>query len=91
MAVVTEEIEIAPDEYIYVDFEGDPSYEDVGIGSYEYWGFRGNDSSMQWVLEDIQWDKSQYSDDVNTIIQKYFEKNMQDIENQLIKIAENSY
>lgn len=35
-------------------WEGVPSTEDVGIGSYEYWGFRGFDSRIAFFCPECE-------------------------------------
>lgn len=76
---IVQEVEflLEDDEYYYKDvkFELEGSYGNLGIGSYEYWGMRGNDVQMGWELDDCSWDKSLYTEKENEIIEKYAEKN----------------
>jgi hypothetical protein len=47
-----------PDEYASVvetfDFDADISVEDVGIGAYEFWGFKGVDSHLQYEVNSLK-------------------------------------
>lgn len=66
-------------DYIDVEFNVDASYGNLGIGSYEFWGFRGDDVQMGWDIDDVKWDKDKYSPHMNIIIDKYLEEHMDDI------------
>jgi hypothetical protein len=70
--------------YIDVDFEGEVQVGNDGIGSYEFWGYRGYDHGVDYLYcENITWDKSKYTDNENYIIEKYLEKNFDKIENEI--------
>jgi hypothetical protein len=84
---ITLEVEIGED-YKEVDFEGDPEYGNLGIGPYEFWGFKGNDVLMGWEIDGISWDKSKYTDKENQAIDKFVDKNIRKIEDLLILEAE---
>jgi len=72
------------DDYREVEFTGNPHKCDDGIGSYEYFGFRGNDSRTYVSCEDtIDWDRKLYSDSENAIIEKHLEKNEEEIDKKL--------
>ena len=60
-------------DYINVKFTIYASYGNLGIGSYEFWGFKGNDVQMGWDIDEVTWDKALYSPEVNEIIDKYLE------------------
>ena len=85
---VTVEVELTEDKYLDVDFTGDISYDDVGIGSYEYWGIKGVDTQMAWVIDDLYWDKTLYSQEENTEIERWYHENISYLEDKIIKAAE---
>lgn len=72
-------------DYIDVEFTVDGSYGNLGIGSYEFWGFKGNDVQMGWEIDDVQWDREKYAPHVNLIIDRYVEKNMDSILDEMDK------
>lgn len=51
-----------------VHVEVHASYGDHGIGSYEYWGFRGRHTDIGWEIETWDWDKSLYTKEQNDAI-----------------------
>ena len=59
-----------------VDFT--PIMQYSGIGSYEFWGFKGYDKGELYV-DDIIWDESLYSPEENLIIYNYVRDNFQDL------------
>lgn len=60
---------------IEVEFEGEPQWENSGIGDYEFWGSREHDSGQDYVSFEQNgnptWDKSKYNDDENEAIELY--------------------
>lgn len=60
---------------IEVEFEGEPQWENSGIGSYEYWGSREYDYGTDYVSFEQNglpmWDKSKYNDDENEAIELF--------------------
>lgn len=71
-------------DYMYVDFMGDVVVENDGIGSYEFWGVVGYDHGHDYnMCENIEWDKSLYTDEQNKIIEDYLDENYEKIEEQL--------
>jgi hypothetical protein len=73
-------------DYIDVDFDANFYAESTGIGSYEYWGFKGYDKGENYFsCDDVRWDKSLYTEEQNAIIQKHLDENHEKIENLLIE------
>lgn len=72
-------------DYVPVEFEIYGSYGNLGIGSYEFWGFRGYDEQMGWDIDEVKWDKTLYSPEVNAIIDRYLEKHMDSILDEMDK------
>ena len=70
---LTDDIELI--ELDDIEFEGEPQWENDGIGSYEYWGSRGYDNGRDYVSFEQNglptWDKSKYNDDENEAIELY--------------------
>ena len=60
-------VEIGED-ILMVEVTVDASYGNHGIGSYEYWGFKGSDVQMGWMIEDYTWDESKYTMEQNQAI-----------------------
>lgn len=60
---------------IEVEFEGEPQWENDGIGSYEYWGSREYDKGRDYVSFEQNgyptWDRSKYNDDENEAIELF--------------------
>ena len=58
-----------------VEFEGEPQWENSGIGDYEFWGSREHDSGQDYVSFEQNgnptWDKSKYNHDENEAIELY--------------------
>lgn len=58
-----------------VEFEGEPQWENDGIGSYEYWGSREYDKGRDYVSFEQNgyptWDKSKHNDDENEAIELF--------------------
>lgn len=56
------------------------SMENSGIGGYEYFGSKGYDAGYDFlVVEDITWDKGEYTEIENLIIQEEVNKNYEKI------------
>lgn len=50
--------------------------ENDGIGSYEFWGQKGNDVGFDYlVVEDIVWDKTKFTEEQNIAIEKFIDGN----------------
>ena len=59
-----------------VEFSGEPTLENDGIGSYEYWGSSETDKGHNYIdCEEITWDKSLYSNAVNEEIDEWLKNN----------------
>lgn len=86
--VVKLEIETADDDMLIVDLEVSGTYGDLGIGSYEYWGFKGRDVRMGWEIEGWDYDESLYTKEQNKMIEEYIQKNEDYICNKFFKMAE---
>jgi hypothetical protein len=85
---VQDEFEVSYENEIYVEFYGNASMENDGIGSYEYWGIKGYDKGQDyWMVEEITWDKEKYTEEQNKIIEKYLEDNWDEIHDELCDIA----
>lgn len=71
---------------MYVNLECSLICENSGIGSYEYWGSCEYDAGEDYVdIEDITWDKEQFSEDENKIIEKYVKDNWSKISEDALK------
>ena len=55
------------DVVIFATFE----WVDNGIGPYEYFGFKGNDSQWEWELKQIDWFKNLHSSEENAKIESF--------------------
>lgn len=62
-----------------VEFYGDVKMIDHGIGPYEFWGCRGCDRDLRPTCDDVQWDKTIYTDDENNAIERHLERNIENI------------
>lgn len=52
----------------------------TGIGAYEYWGQQCYDKGYpEPEIEEVEWDKSQYNEEENKIIDSYVDKNLDSI------------
>ena len=77
-----------------IEIEADVRYEDHGIGSYEYWGAKGNDSQMVWVCQDdpVLVYPEKYCPEVRQCIERYLKENVEEICRKLEeKAAEGNY
>jgi len=84
MVAVKIEVEFSEEDIREVEFWGNPHSCDGGIGSFEFWGFKGYDSQPYVSCEDtIDWDRKLYSDSENAIIEKHLEKNEEEIDKKL--------
>lgn len=72
-------------DYINVEFQIDACYGNLGIGGYEFWGFRGYDEQMGWEIDDVKWNRERYAPHINLIIDRYVEKNMDSILDEMDK------
>lgn len=74
-------------EFVNVEFNADPCWEDDGIGSYEYWGSKSYDSQPYISCEryGINFDKEKYNNIEVEVISKYIEKNYNKIENKFVE------
>lgn len=88
-ATMTIEIELSEDKYLDVELIVNGSYGNHGIGSYEYWGFKGNDVQMGWEIDDWSWDESLYTAEENKFIAEYLLKKDDMIYNDFVKLVEN--
>jgi hypothetical protein len=56
------------------------SLENDSIGGYEYWGSKYYDSQPDyWIIEGFTWDKTQYSEEMNKLIQEYINLNFEEM------------
>jgi len=69
---ITEEIEING-ELLEVEFTGDCSIENDGIGAYEYWGAKCYDPGRDYAIMDdnLTWDRTKYTDEQNAAIEAF--------------------
>ncbi len=88
-ATMTIEIELSEDKYLDVKLTANLSYGNHGIGSYEYWGIRGNDVQIGWEMDDYSWDETLYTAEENRFIAEYLLKNDDMIYNDFVKLVEN--
>lgn len=67
-------------DYVTVDFTGSVISENSGIGSYEYAGIRGFDKGEDYlVCEEITWEKEEYTDVHNKVIQHYLDNHFDEV------------
>ncbi|NDB86259.1 MAG: hypothetical protein EB127_26715 [Alphaproteobacteria bacterium] len=70
---------------IDVDIFGEFETESSGIGSYEYWGFRGYDKEVTYLIcANIKWDTDKYDEPTNGIIKDYIDKNFSHLSDKLV-------
>lgn len=82
---MTKVIQIEND--IEVELEIEILIENSGIGGYEFWGYRGYDEGNDYfIIEDVKWDKSSYSQEQNEMIERIV--NSENFEDETIKEAE---
>lgn len=54
--------------------------ENDGIGSYEFWGYKGYDKGVNYiVVDELIYDKSEYTPEQQQLIDKYFEDNWEEL------------
>ena len=69
-----------------VEFECGITLENSGIGSYEYWGFKGYDAGVDYAIcEEIEWDVTNFTEDQNEYIQQWLDKNWEDLEKEAVE------
>jgi DNA mismatch repair ATPase MutS len=69
----TAEIELE-DDILDVEFTGELTLENDGIGSYEYWGAKCYDEGTDYFeLQSLEWDKTLYTEEQNQHIQSYID------------------
>lgn len=69
------------DECLEVEFDCELHPENDGIGSYEFWGAKCYDGGIDYlVLDDMKWDKTQFNDEQNKVIEKYIDDNWTTLE-----------
>jgi hypothetical protein len=72
------------EDYAYKDvvFSGEPTTMETGEDGGEYWGFKYA-STIQTVrgCENIEWDRSLYTDSENAIIEAYLNDNYESVDN----------
>jgi hypothetical protein len=57
-----------------------------GIGSYEFWGSKGYDSGTDyWEIDNIEWDKSKWTDAENKVIEQYINCNLEKLTEKIIE------
>lgn len=60
--------------------------ENDGIGSYEYWGSKGYDKGVDYLIcENMTWDKSLYTEEQNAIIDQYIDANYEKLSDAVVK------
>jgi hypothetical protein len=69
-----------------VQLELEISFENDGIGSYEYWGSREYDAGTNYhEVTGLEYDTSKYTEEQNRIIEASIEANRKEIEENAIK------
>jgi hypothetical protein len=78
---IKHELEIAPknegEDYLYlnVEFEGDCSWTNDGIGPYEFWGYKGYDKGEGYVIcEGFGWDEKKHTPEECALIKEWLEE-----------------
>lgn len=57
-----------------------------GIGHYEFWGSKGYDSGTDyWEIDNIEWDKSQWTDAENKVIEEYINCHLEELIEEIIE------
>jgi len=71
----TTEIELWEEsDILEVEFTGELTLENDGIGSYEYWGAKCYDAGTDYFeLHSLDWDKTLYTEEQNQHIQSYID------------------
>lgn len=83
---------IEGEEESYVNVDSDNCYCESNAFDYEYGSIRGtHDPGSTWVVEDITWDKSKFTDEQNIIIEKYINDNYGSISYNIIKEKQKEY
>lgn len=67
------------DDRLEVDFFGEVTMQENGIGSYEYWGFNYYHSDIRPTCEEFTWDKGLYTGEQNDEIEKFAQDNCESI------------
>lgn len=82
MITIKREIEIDKDNYIEVEFIGNPSRQNDSYSD-EYGVVQ---LPNYWIVDDINWDaETAYTKEENRVIDKYLDLNYSDIEDEMIK------
>jgi hypothetical protein len=69
------------EEYLEIEFDCELHPENDGIGSYEFWGSSYYDAGTNYlVLDELKWDKTQFTDKQNDIIEKHIDNNWATLE-----------
>ena len=78
------EIPYGDEDYLYPIFKGYCRCESGEFG-YEYGGVSGtHDPGMDCMVEDVLWNKEDFSEEENNVIQKYFDENSELVNNRLM-------
>jgi hypothetical protein len=77
------------DEVLVVDFYADVVLEDTGIGPYEFHGSKGVHREETPICQDVDWDKSGFTEAENQVIERYLTENIEDIESEIESDYEN--
>ena len=57
-----------------------------GIGHYEFGGSKGYDSGTDyWEIDNIEWDKSEWTDAENKVIEQYINCNLEELIEEIIE------
>lgn len=73
------------EEGLEVEFSGDITIENDGIGPYEFWGQKCYDAGHDYpVIENITWDKGKYTQEQNDTIDAYLAESYSKIEQKII-------
>jgi len=92
MKTITTKCEIDfKDQVVEVEFIGIVNEVDNGIGRYEYHGSIGFDSQPGLEVEEIEWDKTTYNDEQNSIIESYLNDNEDSIMDALCERYQTEY
>jgi hypothetical protein len=77
---------IEGEEESYVNVDSDNCYRESNAFDYEYGSIRGTyDPGDTWVVEDITWNKSEFTVEQNIIIEKHINDNYDSISDNIIK------
>lgn len=72
--------------FVEINIDCEYIVENNGIGAYEYWGFKGNDCGVDYVvIEETNYDSTPFTAEENDLIKKEIEKSKPSLEDQIME------